>query len=175
MRYRFVDTLFTHLLPSRLLPLLMKLSSARKLQVPARVLLVDDHPGGLSARRSVLQELGYEAISTTCPREALSRFRNESFDLVVTDYRMPEMMGTELILQLREINPKVPVILLTGFAEPLGLSEESTGADCVIMKSNHEVQQLIWAAGHLMKGPARRKPPRSARSAPSTRKNVSSS
>ncbi len=153
----------------------MKPSWSQKLQVPARVLLVDDHPGGLSARRSVLQELGYEAVSTTCPKDALKRFQDESFDLVITDYKMPEMMGTELILQIKEINPKVPVILLTGFAEPLGLSEGTTGADCVIMKSNHEVQQLVWAAGRLMR-PAPRKPPRPAGPpAPLRQKNVSSS
>lgn len=153
----------------------MKLPSARKLQVPARVLLVDDHRGGLSARQSVLQELGYDAVSTTCPRDAISIFRKEAFDLVITDYKMPEMTGIELIVQIREINSKVPVILLTGFAEPLGLSEKNTGADAVIMKSNHEVQQLVWAAGRLV-NPAQRKPPASADSpARRRRKDVSSS
>lgn len=84
-------------------------------------------------------------------------------------------MGTELIGLLKEINPKVPVILLTGFAEPLGLTAQTTGADYVIMKSNHEVQQLVRAAGQLTHPPAR-KPPRSVKpAARPRRKHVSSS
>ena len=57
---------------------------------------------------------------------------------MVTDYRMPRMDGAELILRIRELNPNARIILLSGFVEPLGLSEQNTGADAVIAKSSSE-------------------------------------
>ena len=56
--------------------------------------------------------------------------------MVVTDYRMPRMNGVELIEKIRNVNPNARVILLSGFVDPLGLTEENTGADAVIAKSS---------------------------------------
>lgn len=130
----------------------------------ARVLLVDDNRGGLKARCMVLEELGYQTASTTSPREALTLFtqaiaQKTPFDLVVTDYRMPDLDGVELIKLLREKSPSIPVVLISGFVEPLGLTERSTGANAVIMKSAHEVQHLIRAAQRLTGSKLARKPP----------------
>jgi two-component system, cell cycle sensor histidine kinase and response regulator CckA len=135
----------------------MATSNARKAQAPARILLVDDHKSGLSARRAVLEEVGYETIGLCCPKEALSLFRKESFDLVVTDYRMPGVTGTDLIRELKDAKPDVPVILLSGYIEPLGLTEKATGADAVIMKSAHEVQHLLRATSRLVNLKMKRK------------------
>ena len=62
--------------------------------------------------------------------------------MVVTDYRMPRMNGAELIQRIRKLNPNARIILLSGFVEPLGLTEENTGADVVIAKSSNEPAHL---------------------------------
>ena len=62
-----------------------------------RVLLVDDNKNGTPARKAALEEQGYETGSASSPAEALELFQQTEFDLVVTDYRMPKMNGTELI------------------------------------------------------------------------------
>ncbi len=62
-----------------------------------------------------------------------------SFDVVVTDYKMPKMNGVELIGRLRKLHPATSVILISGFTDTLGLDEASTGADIVLQKSNNEV------------------------------------
>lgn len=125
---------------------------------PARILLVDDNPHGLSARKSVLQELGATVVTCAGPSEALEMFEEKPFDLVVTDYKMPRMNGHELIARLRKLAPAVPVILISGFADSLGLNEDNTGADVVIMKSNNEVAHLVRNVSRLLR---RRKPPQS--------------
>ncbi len=125
-------------------------------QPTPRVLLVDDNRSGLMARRAVLEELGYATDGTTDSLKALEMFRTQPYDLVVTDFKMPELNGIELISQLRLESPGVPVILISGFADALGLNEANTGASAVIMKSANEVQHLIRCAGRLVK--ARRKP-----------------
>src|SRR2546423_6756282 len=96
------------------------------------ILLVDDNTDGILARRSVLEELGYTVIPAGCGSDALKLVEKESFDLVITDYKMSPINGLELIKKLREGNFRKPIILLTGFADNLGLRPDTTGADVVI-------------------------------------------
>lgn len=122
----------------------------------ALILMVDDNRDGILARRSVLEELGYEVISASCGAEALTLAREHEFDLVVTDYRMAPMDGLELITNLRAIEFHKPIILLSGFVENLGLKPESTGADVVVQKSANEVTNLLRHTKRLLNPP--RKP-----------------
>ena len=141
-------------------------------QPTPRVLLVDDNRSGMMARRSVLEELGYATDGTTDPRKALEMFRKEPYDLVVTDFKMPELDGMELIGKLRAEKPGIPVILISGFVDALGLTEKNTGANSVIMKSSNEVQHLVRSAARLLKTP--RKPVRSERGTAAARKKTAS-
>ena len=54
---------------------------------------------------------------------------------------MPLMGGVELIRRIREVKPQARVVLLSGFVEPLGLTEENTGADAVIAKNNQRAHE----------------------------------
>jgi CheY-like chemotaxis protein len=116
-----------------------------------RILLVDDNSLGLAARRSVLEELGHQVCTSSTAAEALELCGKRGFDVVVTDYKMPKMNGVELIARLRKLHPATSVILISGFADTLGLDEASTGADIVLQKSNNEVPQLIRAVNRLLR------------------------
>lgn len=118
---------------------------------PVRILIVDDNDFGLVARKGVLSELGHEIVTAPDPGKALELCATQNFDLIVTDYKMPVMNGVEFIAQLRKQNKTVPIILLSGFTETLGLSQANTGADIVIQKSSNEVTQLIRAVNRLLK------------------------
>ena len=122
----------------------------------ALILLVDDNPDGNLARRSVLEELGYRVVSARSGSEALRLSQEESFDLVITDYKMSPVNGLELIKSLRENHFEKPIILLTGFADNLGLKADTTGANVVIQKSANEVVTLLRHAKRLLNVP--RKP-----------------
>ena len=121
----------------------------------SRILLVDDNANGLSARKSVLEELGHRIVTASSGAEALEQFSRAKFDLVVTDYKMPRMDGIELIARLRKQAPELLVILISGFVDALGLNEESTGADVVIQKSANEVSHLVRSVNRLLR---RKKP-----------------
>jgi CheY-like chemotaxis protein len=126
-----------------------------------RILLVDDNSLGMAARRSVLEELGHQVRTAGAAAEALELCGKHTFDVVVTDYKMPKMNGVELIGRLRKLYPATAVILISGFTDTLGLDEASTGADVVLQKSNNEVNQLIRAVNRLLrkKQPPVKKPP----------------
>jgi CheY-like chemotaxis protein len=123
-----------------------------------RILLVDDNLNGLVARRSVLEELGYDITATTDPFEALTLFASHRFDLLITDYKMPRLDGLELIRKIRQSNSDVPIILISGFAETLGLTEASTGSDAVVQKSSNEIQHLVRSVARLLKKKTPKKP-----------------
>lgn len=125
---------------------------------PGSILLVDDNKLGLSARKSVLEELGHTIATASNGVDALEQFAHGKFDLVVTDYKMPRMDGLELIAGLRKRSPDLPVILISGFADSMGLSEENTGADVVIQKSANEVSHLVRSVARLLKRKPGKKP-----------------
>ncbi|MGI8744599.1 MAG: response regulator [Bryobacteraceae bacterium] len=129
----------------------------------ARVLIVDDNRFGLSARKSLLKELGHDVLTSRSPNEALELCERNAFDVIVIDYRMPDMNGVEFIASLRKRGKLVPVILISGFTDTLGLNEENTGADVVIQKSANEVNHLIRAINRLLKKQTAKKPPGSQR------------
>jgi len=84
-----------------------------------RVLLVEDErPLGAVAERH-LAALGYAAVVETDPVKALERFRASpnDFDLIITDYSMPRLMGIELVRSVRAIRGDIPVVMITGFIE----------------------------------------------------------
>lgn len=143
----------------------------------AKILLIDDNRDGLVVRRSLLEELGYRVEITGNGEDALKLLTVARFDLVVTDYKMPRMSGTELIARIRKVDPAARVILLSAFVDPLGLNEQNTGADSVIAKSAREPAHLMRAVKRLLNRAPDRKPPgmqkgSGASSRPSPRGNL---
>jgi len=123
-----------------------------------RILLVDDNANGLSARKTVLEELGHDIDTALSGADALEKFARQKFDLVVTDYKMPRMDGLELIVRLRQQAPGLPIILISGFVDSLGLNESNTGADVVIQKSANEVSHLVRSVARLLRKKPAKKP-----------------
>ena len=105
-----------------------------------------------------MEEIGYEVQIALSGEEGLKLYQSHRFDVVVTDFKMPRMNGVELIQRLRTLNPNARVVLLSGFVDPLGLTEDSTGADVVLAKSSHEPQQLVRAVKRLASSRSLRKP-----------------
>jgi CheY-like chemotaxis protein len=134
-------------------------SAANRRSPQATILLVDDNADGIAARQSLLEELGYTVVPARCGSDALQLANQQAFDLVITDFRMAPVDGLELISRLRDQSYRNPIILLTGFAENLGLRPESTGADAVIQKNANEIASLVRHTRRLLNTP--RKPAQS--------------
>jgi CheY-like chemotaxis protein len=129
-----------------------------KSAVAPRVLLVDDNRDGLLARKALLEEQGFVLVTATNGEEAIEALSKTAFDLMVTDFRMPKMSGTELIQFVRPLYPALRIILISGLVEALGLDEKSTGADMVIAKDAHEVSHLLRSVARLLARSVARKP-----------------
>lgn len=129
-----------------------------------RILLIDNNRHGLVARRAVLEQHGHKVTAASGGQVGIELFHSQPFDLVVTDYGMPEVSGQQVIRKIRQQSPRIPIVVLSGYVEALGLSEQSTGADVVVSKGPGEVQELLRAVARLGKRRVPGKPPVSTRS-----------
>jgi DNA-binding NtrC family response regulator len=81
-----------------------------------RVLIVDDETDMLEICARILRRAGYACLTTTDPHQAVVLLGSERPDLLLTDLKMPALDGMELLRRAREVDPTVPVIVITGFA-----------------------------------------------------------
>jgi len=79
-----------------------------------RILVVDDEELVRDLTVLVLERAGYEVISAASARQALELVETHSIDLVVSDVVMPDLTGVELLAEMRERRPDLPVVLMTG-------------------------------------------------------------
>jgi CheY-like chemotaxis protein len=79
-----------------------------------RVLLVDDDPTVRSVLREYLETHGHAVETAENGREALTKLEQTGYDAVVTDYNMPEVNGLEVLRHVRQHQPSVPVVMMTG-------------------------------------------------------------
>ncbi|NDC36793.1 MAG: response regulator [Proteobacteria bacterium] len=91
----------------------------------ARILVVDDEPSIQDLVVTMLGSLGYTASSCGTGAEALDRCNAGKFDLVLVDYSMPQLPGTELIAKLRAMNYTARTVLMTGYGHQMAGSSES--------------------------------------------------
>ena len=82
---------------------------------PAVILVVDDEPNSLFGTCEVLTEEGYRVIPAENGKEALEKLKSDSVNLIITDEKMQGLSGMELLLEAKEIEPQIPVILVTAY------------------------------------------------------------
>lgn len=89
-----------------------KVPEGRKL----RVMIVDDEPIVGKRLGPALEKNGFEVESFLDPSQAMTRLKEQDFDIVVTDFRMEELDGIQVLTQIMESSPDTRVILITGYA-----------------------------------------------------------
>jgi CheY-like chemotaxis protein len=97
-----------------------------------RILLVEDQVGVRETLKLVLKLDGYSVAEATNGREACLMFTPGDYDLIITDYAMPEMKGDELARTIKCLVPSQPVLMLTAY--PGEALNKSNPADAVLEK-----------------------------------------
>jgi len=89
-----------------------------------RLLLVDDHEGVRATTAILLKDLGHEVTEAAGGSEVLDKLRADpdAYDIVVSDYAMPDISGTEVVRQARAIRSALPALLITGYADADSIS-----------------------------------------------------
>jgi len=79
------------------------------------ILVVDDEPNSLFGICQALTDEGFQTIPAKNGREALEKLKTNSVNLIITDEKMPDLSGTELLLEVKKTHPHIPVILITAY------------------------------------------------------------
>jgi CheY-like chemotaxis protein len=95
------------------------------------ILCVDDEKNPLTLRKMVLERAGYEVLTASCAEEAMQLLAGNHVDLVVSDYLMPGVVGTELAKQIKNSYPEIPFVLLSGVND---IPDDASCADLFISK-----------------------------------------
>ena len=82
---------------------------------PAKILVVDDEAAILRLLKEALSQWGYQVTGASSGAEALQALRGDMFDAVITDIRMPDMNGLELLKEIKRHDESVEVVVMTGY------------------------------------------------------------
>ncbi|MCQ8897703.1 response regulator [Limnobacter humi] len=80
----------------------------------ARLIVVDDEQPQLNALCSILEEHGFEVTACSSPMEAIAKYQATTYDLLLTDLKMPNISGIDLVAHLRNLDPQLCAVLMTG-------------------------------------------------------------
>ena len=82
---------------------------------PFRILVIDDEPTQLELVGGFLRKQGFEVVAAASGRAAVARFKQEPFDLVLTDQRMPDLSGLDVLDAVRAASPETAVVIMTAY------------------------------------------------------------
>jgi DNA-binding response OmpR family regulator len=99
-----------------------------------RILVIDDEPMVADTVRLVLLADGHSVEVAHLGSEALAKLDQARFDLVITDFAMPELKGDRLVAEIRGRNPEQKIIMLTGHAEHVARFVNGIGVNLLLGK-----------------------------------------
>ena len=83
----------------------------------SKILIVDDDPAFCLMLATFLDKNGFNTNRALSGKECLSAVKKDSYNLVLTDLRLPDLTGIDLLKELKQDNPKIPVVLMTGYGD----------------------------------------------------------
>ncbi|MCB2188196.1 MAG: PAS domain S-box protein [Deltaproteobacteria bacterium] len=118
------------------------------------ILLVDDDPAILTVNRELLEDSGFQVFTARSGEEALTHFtaRPASIKLVVLDLGMPGMGGHECLERLRKLDPGLPVIVATGYAQNCEKGGPSLGPVAALLTKPYRLNRLLETIVDLLDG-----------------------
>ena len=118
-----------------------------------RILIVDDEPVVVEFVERVLETVGYQLMTATSGEQAIQLCTKQGIpDLLVTDMKMPRIEGDELASRLRQQEPDLKVLYLTGFADLLFKNKEMLWDGEAYLEKPCTINGLLEAVSLLLSG-----------------------
>jgi CheY-like chemotaxis protein len=112
------------------------------------ILCIDDEEPGRTLRKLLLESAGYDVLTAASGREGLQIFQSNSVNAVIVDYWMADMNGLAVAKELRRLNRKTPIIVLSAYVPIL---DEAIGlADLWIRKGEVDPEYLLAKLKELL-------------------------
>jgi len=81
----------------------------------ASILVVDDDPNSLFGICQILRDEGFQVIPSGNGKDAIQKLKSNGINMVITDEKMPDLTGMELLSEVKKMDPEIPVILITAY------------------------------------------------------------
>jgi DNA-binding response OmpR family regulator len=99
------------------------------------ILVIDDDKSILRTLTRILQKAGYDVDTAETGKEAMEKFENRQYDMALVDVRLPDMDGTDLLINMKEPLHNTIKIMITGFPSlETGVKALDSGADAYLVK-----------------------------------------
>tara|TARA_R110002051_G_scaffold145817_2_gene218773 strand:- start:2667 stop:4013 length:1347 start_codon:yes stop_codon:yes gene_type:complete len=82
-----------------------------------KILIIEDDAAFCQMLQKFLTKKDYQVATSFNAEDGIEKFKNDNFDIVITDLRLPNYDGIQLLSDIKKINPKIPVLVMTGYAE----------------------------------------------------------
>jgi two-component system cell cycle response regulator CpdR len=115
-----------------------------------RILLAEDDESMRGFLERALAKAGYEVIAFANGRDAYERLQREPFVLLLTDIVMPQMDGIELARQASELNPKLKIMFITGFAAVTLNRDAQPPKDARVLSKPFHLKDLVREIDRLL-------------------------
>jgi len=116
-----------------------------------KILVVDDEADICDLCVRSLQRYGYEVVATTKPLQALDMLRQQDVDLLLLDVRMPEISGIEVMRRVRQFNPDLAIVVMTGYASmEMAIEAVKQGATDFLQKPFQNLDNLRLAVAEAL-------------------------
>ena len=120
-----------------------------------RILLVEDRESLRRMLQRALAGEGYEVVTAADGADGIARVREESFDLVLTDLKLPQASGLEVLAASRAARPELPVVVLTAYGTVRSAVEAMRLGAIDFMEKPVEIEELFALVGTLLAGGGR--------------------
>lgn len=114
------------------------------------ILVLDDEEKFACMLQELLDSHGYAADYCLNPVEALERIRTESFNLVISDYKMPEMDGATFLEEARKIDPDLPVIMVSGLMNMPELIKVANIGVTLALEKPFQTEELLESVSRFV-------------------------
>lgn len=121
------------------------------LKIKASVLVIDDEEVVRALFRDTIEELGHRVSLAENSAEGLKLAKEQDFDLVFLDLKMPGMDGAELFRQIRRIKPGLPVAIITGYPDSDMMARALSQSPFGVMKKPFGESDIIAAVNVFLR------------------------
>jgi len=119
--------------------------------MPAKILIIDDEIDMLMLLRMIIENnTEYGVETTNNPSEGLKLLTQGSYDLVISDLKMPGLDGLELFAEIREVNREIPVVIITAYGSQEAADEAMTKGVADFITKPFKKERILFTIGRAL-------------------------